>query len=92
MKVLQLIATGDYMEFLLSDERAVRVPGKLVEGGFVGKMNANWLLVSGLTYYYKPIGIQDIQGRVREEEKPQIIGAVSAYLRENSSGVSVTFE
>ncbi len=92
MKILQLIATSDYMELLLSDGRAVRVPGTLADGGFAGRMNANWFLVSGLTYYYKPVEIQDVMGRVTEDEKADIVRAVADCLAESESGASVIFK
>ncbi len=92
MKVLQLIAASEYMELLLSDGRAVRIPGKLVEKHFVGKLNANWLYVYEMFRCDRPLGIEDVAGRASEQEKAEIVGAVSEHLAECGCGAAVTFE
>ena len=80
------------MELLLSDGRAVRVPGRLGKGGFAGNRNANWFLVDGLTYYYKPVGIQDVMGRASEKDKEEIIAAIPEHLAEIGSSLDIIFE
>ena len=92
MKILRLIATESYMELLLSDMRVVRVTGKLAENGFVGYKDSNWLVVREMSCTYKAVGIQDVEGRVSECEKDDVIQAVSEYLAEIDSRAKITFE
>ncbi len=92
MIVLQMIGMPEYMELLLSDDRAVRVPGVLKRGAFVGNMNANWLYVNDISYEAKKLSAADVCGRASLEEKREIIKAVSSYLRESSSATVITFE